>query len=44
VARPSRRERTPRSSPWLLPTVIVIAVLVVVGGIVWSIATGQRFF
>ncbi|ARC56593.1 hypothetical protein AS850_05825 [Frondihabitans sp. 762G35] len=43
MARTPRQGRSPRSYPWLLPTVIVIAVLVVVGAIVWSIATGQRF-
>jgi len=33
-----------RTYPWLLPLVIVIAVVVVVGAIVYTFATGQKFF
>jgi hypothetical protein len=29
---------------WLLPLLIVVAVIVVVGAIVYTFATGQKFF
>lgn len=34
----------PRRVPWLLPLLIVVAVVVVVGAIVYTVATGQKFF
>jgi hypothetical protein len=40
----ARQEKPPRSYPWLLPTLIVVAVVVVVGAIVYSLATGLTFF
>lgn len=37
-------EKAPRARPWLLPTVATVAVVIVVAAIVYTIATGQRFF
>jgi hypothetical protein len=36
--------KPPRHYPWLLPLLIVVAVVVVVGAIVYTFATGQKFF
>ncbi|BDZ50200.1 hypothetical protein GCM10025867_24410 [Frondihabitans sucicola] len=36
--------KPPRRYPWLLPLVIVVAVVVVVAAIVYTFATGQKFF
>ena len=37
-------KKPPRHYPWLLPLVIVVAVAVVVAAIVYTFATGQKFF
>jgi hypothetical protein len=33
-----------RSRPWLLPTIAIIAGVIVIAAIVYTIVTGQRFF
>lgn len=40
----AREAKAPRHRPWLLPLIVVIAVVVVVGAIVYSVATGLSFF
>jgi hypothetical protein len=33
-----------RSRPWLLPTIAIVAGVIVIAAIVYTIVTGQRFF
>jgi hypothetical protein len=44
TGRPGSTDKHPRARPWLLPTVATVAVVIVVAAIVYTIATGQRFF
>ena len=37
-------DKTPSRRPWLLPTIVVVAVVVLVAAIVYVVATGQKFF
>lgn len=37
-------DRPRRSYPWLLPVLVTVAVVVVVAAIVYSFATGVKFF
>ncbi|HEY8317922.1 MAG TPA: hypothetical protein VIG76_03775 [Amnibacterium sp.] len=38
--KPERRES---AHPWIIPVIVVVAVVVVIGGIVWASALGHLF-
>ncbi|WP_255359394.1 hypothetical protein [Frondihabitans sp. PAMC 28766] len=40
----ARERRQSQHRPWLFWTILVVAIVVVVGAIIYTVATGQKFF
>ncbi len=41
---PVRREKRSPKYPWVIPTIVVVAIVIVIGGIVFAVSNGIRMF